>query len=1235
MKRIFTFLAVVIMIVVTSSVETRAIVPDEKKLNHDDEISLLVLLQQWEKEYDVLFTYDRRIVAPVKVDVPDASSADISESLNLALTGTHLRYTILEDRYIVLYKNDAEGIKSLKKMVEHLTNIIEDREQIVERRPSTTVQPLMARLFDRIVDNKRLALEVSGVVRDEDGGPLIGVTIRVKGTNKGTTTDFDGRFSLDDVDGNATLIFTYVGMLAQEIPIKNRNVINVTMQADATQLEEVVVTALGIERDKKSLGYGVSEVSGEAINTVTQENPINALAGRVPGLTLNQTAGVGSSTNVVIRGMTSLTTDNQPLYVIDGVPMQSGANNSREMGSRNRVDYGSPISDLNPNDIDNISVLKGPSAAALYGSRAANGVILITTKQGSEGQKMKIDFSSSNVFEEPYRYLNFHYRYGSGDRNFRLDESSDYWVGPELDVGNKAVQWTSPLDDNGNPIPTELKSYPGNMKNFLETGFTTSNNISVRGGGSGSTYRVSYGNMTHNGMVPGSDLFRNSLSSVFTHKFNDDIKISSNINYVRSNSNNRSSAGSRGSAVEAVYNHPHIDIREQKQYWVKGKENIEQRRVNDDFNNPYFLAHAKTNSFLRNRLYGNVRLDYSILPGLDAFARVALNRSDEKRETKIPWSYTRMPQGGYFLWEKGQEEVNSDFLVTYKKRFPGFDFSVSGGGNYMTRNYNDLYNGVRGRSRGLVIPGLYRVSNIPRDILQTVNFTTLKKVYSLYGMASIGIKNQLYIDVTGRNDWSSTLPAFNRSFFYPSVSVSWLANETFQLPSNISLLKFRAGWAEVGNDTDPYQLEPVIGVNSLSGYPSISTSISGRLLNPQLKPEIARSMEYGTDINLYKNRIRFEATYYDMENRNQILDLGTPASSGYDSKLVNAGKLESKGWEIALGVTPIKNNNWTWDVNMNFTRNRTTIVELADGIDRIKLWSENGGGSYGKVGEELGALYSRGYAHVEDPNSPYYKWPILDNQGGWQRLDAPEDWVEVGNFNPNFIFGGQTSVRFKRFTLSGSLDWRVGGDFLSFTYRYGESDWKSQRQIDNLIPGGLYEPAELVKLLKSNPEKYIIPHNGNFPRVGGYTKETGGFFTDIGGEGNDGVFIPGVKVGPDGEFIEILGGGDETVKAPISDAFAWRFNQQVAFDASFLKLREVSLGYDIPPFKGVNNLKVSLFTRNLMLWTAADIGIDPERAFSRNSDFQGDTKMMFSQGIEWQNVLPFTASFGLNLNVTF
>ncbi|MEX2404659.1 MAG: hypothetical protein WD625_11035, partial [Balneolales bacterium] len=419
------------------------------------------------------------------------------------------------------------------------------------------------------------------------------------------------------------------------------------------------------------------------------------------------------------------------------------------------------------------------------------------------------------------------------------------------------------------------------------------------------------------------------------------------------------------------------------------------------------------------------------------------------------------------------------------------------------------------------------------------------------------------------------------------------------------------------------------------GVPSVS--MPGSLLNPELKPEIATSTEGGIDLALFQNRLRFEGTYYQVENKNQILAVETPASSGATRKLINAGILESKGWELGLGGTPVSNQDWMVDVQFNFARNRTSLVELTEDLDVLTLWSQNNGGAYTSVGEEMGNLYSAGYLKVEDPSSEYHNWPILSANGEYQELDGHENRVNVGNFNPRGVLGGHTTVSYKRFTLSANIDWRIGGDFMSFTYRYGESDWKSARQKRNLIPGGNYEPGELAELLKSNPDHYIIPKNGDFPRVGGYTEETGGFHIsadDWGAEGYDGVFIPGVKVDENGNYVEHLGEG-ETSYIPASNAFPWDYNQQVTFDASFIKLRDVTLGYDVPSFFGAQSMRVSVYARNLLLWTKAGIGIDPERAFNATGGPQGDTSMNFRQGLEWQNVIPLSMSLGFNLDINF
>ncbi len=1074
----------------------------------------------------------------------------------------------------------------------------------------------------------RAEMTVMGKVTDaESGNTLPGVNVYVKGTQIGTITDGSGAYTLSVSDENSTLVFSYIGFTTQEVSIGGRTTIDVVLQSNAEALSEVVVTALGIRREQKSLGYSVGKVDGSSLTQVAQENVLGGMQGRIAGVTINQIGAVGSSTSVIIRGASSLSTDNQPLFVIDGVPVSNQMNNFRVMGDRNEVDYGNAINDLNPDNVESVTVLKGPSAAALYGSRAGNGVILITTKKGKTGEGLGISFSTSNIFEKPVEFVKFHYAYGNGQRNNQLDEGSAYWGGPELDKGLTAAQWNSPLDANGDRIPTELRSYEDNMKNFLETGITSTNNLSLSGSSDKVTYRVNLEHMSNNGMIPNSDLKRNSISTSTTFDITKAVKLSANINVSRTGSNSRPSTGNRGgNPLEAVYFFPHVDVRELEDYWVPGSEDIQQKAVHNNYDNPYFLAYELTNGFQRDRAFGNLKLDFQITPEISGFARVSQDYFNENRETKIARSYSRVRGGGYHMQDLAFRETNADVLFTYKKSVtPDLDFSVSAGGNYMKQHNSDNYTGSANGPNVLTIPGLYRLSNIPNTLLLASNSDSEKAIYSVYGMTSLGYKGQLYLDLTARNDWSSTLPAENRSYFYPAASLSWLANYTFNLPDAVSLLKFRAGWAQAGNDTRPYQLETQLGTGSWGNL--VTTNVPANLLNPQLKPEIATSQEFGLDLNLFNNRVRLEATYYSMTNKNQIFSIPSPASSGYTTRLINAGEILSKGWEIQIGGTPLQSaSGWKLDLNVNFSRNRVTLEELADGLDYITMWDDNGGGSFARIGDELGNLYSRGYAKVEDPNSPYYLWPILDNNGGWIRVNDHTEREKVGNFNPDVLIGFQPTLSYKRFTLSASFDWRIGGQFQSYTYRYGESDWKSQRQIDNLIAAGI-SPEEL----KANPEKYIIPSNGNFPRVGGYTQESGGVLGAD--ETYDNGFIPGVIEVSEGVYEEHLGGPNTKVY-PITSMYPWSFNKQITFDADFLKLRELAISYSIPQVLGLRNASVSIFTRNIVMWTKADIGIDPERAFQVIGSSQGNTVNSFRQGIELQNVMPWTVSYGFKLNLT-
>ncbi len=1097
---------------------------------------------------------------------------------------------------------------------------------------------------------------VRGTVTSQaDGSSLAGVNIVLKGTQTGTSTDASGGYSISVPDNGGTLVFSFIGYQSQELAVGTRSVVDVALAESSENLQEVVVTALGIKRDERSLGYAVAQVEGEDLSRVAQENVLNGLAGRMPGVTINSTGGAGSSVSMVIRGATSLSNDNQPLFVIDGVPVANSLNNVSTVGRDNRVDYGNPISNLNPEDIENISVLKGPSAAALYGSRAGNGVVLITTKSGAGVEKMTVSITSNTVFDRPFKFLNMHAKFATGILPFTpdnnpypggqliVDESSAGTVGPELDKGYKAIQWNSPIGDDGRPIPTELVSHPDNVKNFLQTGITTTNGIAIANSNDRMNYRLSYSNMNHRGIIPNSDLFRNSLALSSSLKLSEKLRLSTNVDLSRNNSNNRP-AGNRGSnPLQWAYAvSPHIDIRDLRDYWVPGQEGIQQlSQAPGDYNNPYFLANEVNNSFVRDRVFGNVKADWQITPEFSLMGRFSLDTYNEQRESQVGNSYTLEPRGAYGIINLKRFERNSEFLATYAKDLNDFSVSVSGGGNIRYATGTDVNTVSRSRA-GLVIPGLFTLDNIAQSDLDFNSFEYKRAIYSLYGLANFGYKDIVYLDLTARNDWSSTLPAANRSYFYPSASVSILLNEMLPSSNTLNLLKLRGGVAQVGNDARPYQLLNTLGnMEAWGGITRLGKP--SNILLPDLKPEIATSYEFGLDAAMLRNRLRFAATYYIVENRNQIIPTLLTPSTGFSNKNINAGLLVSKGIELELGGTPIDKNGWRLDINTNLSRNRTRIMELADDLPFYTLWGDAKGGAWTYVGEEIGDLYDAELVTVQDPQSPYFGYPILDDEGSWQDIRSSNTRNKIGNFNPDFILGGQVSLSYKAFSLNMSFDWRKGGDFVSQTYRYGESDLKSQRFLDNLInPNGLSGDA-LVNYLKTNEEELIkVTGNGKFNIVGGPTEEYGGFPFEFGGSVYPyNVFNPGViaQYNAEGEIVgytENLGGPD-TKYIPYGANYPWSFMRAATFDADFVKLREISLAYNLPSAftkkLKMQNASVSVYSRNIILWTKAKIGIDPEMAFQPESGAQAGTQ--FKQGIERYNVNPWVMPVGVRLNMTF
>lgn len=1114
---------------------------------------------------------------------------------------------------------------------------------------------------------------VKGKVITQDGSVLPGVNVVVKGTRSGTTTDGFGNYSLSVPDGgNVVLVFSYIGYVTQEVALGNRTVLDISLEESTEILQEAVVTALGIKREERSLGYSIGKVEGKELTRVAQENVLNSMAGKVAGVSISSTGGTGSSVSMIIRGATSLSSDNQPLFVVDGVPIANTLNNVGQIGDRNIVDYGNAISSLNPEDIESVSILKGPSAAALYGSRAGNGVVLITTKGAGKDKKMTVNINSNTVFDRPYKFLKMQSKFGAGVVSLTPEspftallpiiDDAGYpgsGFGGELDKGWSAVQWNSPLDANGKRVPLPMVSHPDNVKNFLQTGVTTTNGVSVSNNTDLVSYRLSYSNMNNKGIIPNTDLHRNTINISSAIKVNSKIRVTTNLDLSRSNADNRP-AGNRGAnPLEAAYSlSANVNILDMKDYWIPGLEGLQQR--NQDMakpfdkrasDNPYFLAYEVLNGFKRDRAFGNIKADWQILPELTLMLRGALDTHREQRETKIGNGYSRERNGGYGLVNLYNFESNLDFLLTYKKSLGDFNFSVSGGGNTRYQEGSSVSNSTKNQGTGLITAGLYTLSNILPTNLVTNNYSFKRGINSIYGLANLGYKDMVYLDLTARNDWSSTLP-LAKSYFYPSASLSVLASEIFSLTGgSLDLLKLRGGIAQVGNDASPYQLIGTLGnLESWGDVPRLTTQ--NVLLNPNLKPEIATSYEVGLDLNLYRNRLRFGATYYKLENRNQIFSTKMPPSSGTSLKNINSGLLVSKGIELTFGGTPVQTSDFRWDINANLTRNRTRIMELADDLPFYTLWEDAKGGAWTYVGDEIGDIYDAEVRTVTDKSSKYYGFPLLDNTGKWQDIPADKTKNKIGNFNPKFVLGAQTSLSYRGVTLSMTFDWRNGGDFVSQTYRRFEESGRSQLFLNKLInPNGMVG-TELRDYLFENKER-LVQINGNyFPLVGGPTEEYGTYPWTFPSPAisvpTGGVFVPGVYAtgfddqgNPTG-YVENLGenigkaGGTKTL--PYAGATAWSFTRAFLYDASYLKLREVSLGYDIPgklvKRAGMQNINVSVYSRNIILWTAAKIGIDPEMAFQPESGVQRSGSQ-FKQGIEQYNITPWVMPIGFRVGLTF
>ena len=1025
------------------------------------------------------------------------------------------------------------------------------------------------------------------VLSAADNTPLAGVNVVETGTLNGTATDVDGTFSLTVASPNASLSVSFIGFVTQTIAINGQSDISVSLAEDTALLEEVVVTAGGIERKERAVGYAVSEVGGEQLRESRENNVANALAGKVAGVLVTKPAtGPAGSSRVIIRGASSLGEDSQPLYVVDGVPIDNTTLGSAGMWGGS--DGGDGISSINPDDIEKISVLKGPSAAALYGTRAKNGVILITTKKATPGLGLGVEFSSNTTFENVLVNTDWQTQYGQGTRGQKPSSVADA-------LATADAAWGAPLDGSqviswdGTMQPYSLADDP--VTSFYNTGVTSTNSLALTTATQNASVRLGFSHLENDGISPNSGLQRTSFSLRGTANFGSRLSADAKLNFIREDVNNRPRlSDSPGNANYSVYQlAPNIDVTtlecppedpacKEPGVDVDGTELHRGLFDNSFQQNPYWAAHQFTQADEDRRLIGFASLTYKFTDWLSLMGRFGGDTYSTRRTTITPFGTEYQPRGSQREEEFRISEINTDFLFLANKQLTSsLGVQANFGGNILYREREDL---TLSGSGGFNVPDLEVVTN--QNTLSNNYSLNEKQINSLYGSAEFSYNDYFFVTVTARNDWSSTLPTDNNSYFYPSISGSFVFSDAFQMPSWLSFGKVRASWAEVGGDTDAYQLaltyrlEGGSHLNQPRGnIAPLPGNVNGIPL-ATLKPSSSVGIEGGFDVRFFDNRLGVDFTLYSQTSTDQILSTTISSASGFGSQVINAGEIKNSGVELLLTTTPVRAGDWRWDLDFNISKNTNEVVELIEGQTSFLLPDgesrHRGNFVTADVGEPYGTIKGRKYLRQNVPSGGSdcdATGPIVHDADGLPMRTS--DLCVIGNGSPDVLGGISNTVRFRNLTLSALVDLRFGGDIFSVT---------NSAAYDN----GLHKNT-----LQGRAEGFIV------------------------GDGVDQNGSPNtVQVDPQDYWGRIGGGfvGEEFI-----------------YDASFVKLRELQLSYRLPnrlfartPIKLAT---ISLVGRNLWLIHSNVDNIDPE------SNFRSDQSGI---GLEHSGV-PQTRSIGFNINV--
>ncbi|MEO9892631.1 SusC/RagA family TonB-linked outer membrane protein [Aurantibacter sp.] len=968
---------------------------------------------------------------------------------------------------------------------------------------------------------------VSGTVTDAaDGSPLPGVNVLVQGTTNGTQTDFDGNYSIDAEEGNV-LIFSYLGMSTKNATVGSADELSISLDEDASQLDEVVVTALGVERQKKSLTYATQGIDAEGIDEARpQQNLVNSLQGKVAGLSIQTTgSGVSGSSKVVLRGNRSINGSSQVLYIVDGVPL------------------GGDISDISPDDVASINVLKGANAAALYGARANNGAIIITTKSGTEGG-MSIIVSSTLTAQKGNILFDYQNEYGQGSAGVYNPGSTGSW-GPALD-GSTVAGWQ----------PSGATSYsfspqPNNVEDFMQTGFNLANNLSIRSGNEKVRTFFGYTHELRNGITRDNDLKRHNVTfKIDNNLIEDKLVLSAKANYIRTDLNNSIASGENyANPWRHAYRLPrNIRTEDAENYnYIDAEGNVKQNywKPNDNGGaNPYWTVNENLNETMINKIIGYASLKYNFTDNFDLMIRTSLDTSSSTREdTFSNDSYIIADNGNYNTYNYTGYEWNSDFLFGYTKEISeDFGFNLNFGGN----NRQTRSQWVRTDNGGLNAANIFAVTNA-LNLTSTQDFET-KHVNSLYAFGQAALKDAVFLDLTYRSDWSSTLPAENRRFDYYSAGISGVISDLVTLPEVISYLKLRTSYAEVGNDTDPYEISRNANLVA-GGFVQLQTTQP----NESLKPERTKSLEFGVDARLFDNRLGIDFTYYKSNSIDQLFSASQEVATGISTKFINGGDVQNKGVELILTGTPIRTSDFNWDVTVNYSKNTSEVLSLSEGLDELSY-----GGDFFRqfkleVGQPWGNVYSRGFARNDAGQ-------VLVAADGTPEVTSGQD-VLVANYNPDWLGGITNSFRYKNLSFSFLIDMRQGGQVGSLTNAILASDGA----LESTLAG---RDGSLIFGTNIFPELDVVQADGSANNINVNAEQ---FWAKIGGR-----------------------------NSPVGEAFVE--------DASNIRMREMSLGYSLPqsilgdgPFKSA---KISLVGRNLF-FIKNNASFDPEVLINTNTNADG------------------------------